>query len=331
MPTARLDFDWAELAFDSKKPLRELQAIFLAAPREISTKRFIEIVKAYLPKANVVIGIAKEPYVLGLEERPQFAMLRAEAIQAIVAKVNAASPKHKLYTLHYSQRDAAYMYEKIPFKEVLLINGSWYHGFHHRPEYYVLVRMGIPFTKLSPFSSEREARVYAEEVAFPKLPSSGTFNEAEMMDLAEQAAQRSYDYAGLQTGGVIGRKKGAKYELLATGHNRIVPYETYAMHAGSEREQHFSPVNDLNYYDTIHYEVALLLASLRNGIDVSGAAIFETVLSCPHCARMLAASNIAEVVYREDHSSGYAVKMLEMAGKKVRRLVSDHDMNKELV
>lgn len=325
MPTASpatgFAFDWTELAFAGKKPLKDLHATFLAAPRELSVRRFTQIVKAYLPKGNLLIGIAKEPFVLGLENCPQFRILAFDTIQPIVTKVNAASPKHKIYTLRYSQRDIVYIYEKVAFKEVVLVNGSWYHGLHHRPEYYALVNAGVPFSKISPFASEQEAKEYAASVAFAPMPIHKLFSDTAMMDLADQAASRSYDYAAAQTGCAVGRQKGSKYELIAASHNRIVPYETYAMHSGSERERHFSPVNDLNYYDTIHYEVALLADALQSKLDLSGATIFETVLSCPHCARMLAVTPIAGVVYREDHSDGYAVKMLEAAGKTVRRFV----------
>lgn len=314
-------FDWANLAFASKKPVRDLQAIFLSAPRELSAKRFTQVVKEYLPQANLVVGIAKEPFVAGLEGCPQFKMLDVATAQPIIDKVNGSDSKHKIYTLHYNQRDAAYIYEKNLFKHVLLVNGSWYHGFHHRPEYYALTSASTSFNKISPFLGEQEAKDYAAGVEFTPLPGSGTFSESEMMRLAAQAASHSYDYAGAQTGCAVGRKKGGKYTLVATAHNRIMPYETYSMHFGSEREKHFSPVNDLNHYDTIHYEVALLTDVLKNKSDLAGVAIFETVLSCPHCTRMLAATDAAEIVYREDHSDGYAVKMLEAVGKTVRRLV----------
>jgi len=313
-------FDWTDLAFASKKPLKDLHATFLAAPRALSVQRFTQIIKEYLPKGNMVVGIAKESYVLGLEGCPQFAMLDAQAVQPVIDKVNASGSKHKIYTLRYSQRDIVYIYEKIPFRQVLLVNGSWYHGFHHRPEYYALINTGTPFDKISPFSSEQEAKDFAANTEFPPLPSNGLFSKTQMMGLAGQAARHSYDYAAAQTGCAVGRKKGDKYELLATSHNRIVPYEAYAMHFGSEREKHFSPVNDLSNYDTIHYEVALLTDALQNKRDLSGTTIFETVLSCPHCARMLAVTGITEIVYSEDHSDGYALKMLEAAGKTVRRL-----------
>lgn len=321
MATNNFHFDWAELAFGSKKPLRELDATFIAAPRELSAERFKQLVKTYLPKGNLVVGLAKEPYVLGLEDRPQFKTLQLAGVEPVITKVNAASPKYKIYTLSYSQRDTVFVYEKVAFKEVLLINGSWYHGFHHRPEYYALVNSGAQFTKLTPFSSETEAKEYATTTKLPRLPNVGLFSEIEMMGLANQAATHSYDYAGLQTGCAIGIKRGKAYDLIATAHNRVVPYETYAMHHGSEREKHCSPLNDQNHYDTIHAETMLLVAVQQQKRELQATSLFVNLLPCPACARMLCETDIAEVVYQQDHSDGYAVKLLTAAGKTVRRLV----------
>jgi deoxycytidylate deaminase len=314
-------FDWADLAFASKKPLKDRQATFIAAPRELSAKRFAQLVKNYLPKGNIVLGLAKETHVLGLEGQPQFAMLRPETVRPVVDKVNRASMKHKIYVLRYNQRDLTYILEKLPFQRAVFINGSWYHGFHLRPEYYVLARRQTPYELVSPFADEAEARAYVETTRLEPLPASGNFTDTEMLAMAFAAARRSYDYASFQTGAALGRKKGGRYELLATSHNRIPPYETYAMHFGSEREKFFSPMHDLNHYDTIHFEVAMLIQAQQRKLDLAGTTLFANVLPCPHCARMLAATDLAELVYAEDHSGSYAIKMLESAGKKVRRIV----------
>ena len=178
MAMIKYEFDWSDLAFASKKPLKDLQAIFMAAPREISGRRFTQLVKEYLPKANLLVGLAREPFVLGLEDRPQFKMLKSGDVQAVINKVNGSNSKHKIYTLAYNQRDAIYIYEKIKFKELVLINGSWYHGFHHRPEYYALTNAGTPFSKVSPFISEQEAKDFAASVKFSALPTKGLFDEA---------------------------------------------------------------------------------------------------------------------------------------------------------
>src|SRR5580658_6014299 len=99
-----MDFDWSDLAFKSKKPLNNLEATFIIAPREISLARFKEIVKTYLQQGNLILGIAKEEYVLGFEDQPQFKMLRPDPLQKTLSLINERSP-HKIYTLEYFQRD----------------------------------------------------------------------------------------------------------------------------------------------------------------------------------------------------------------------------------
>nr|AIA17188.1 Cytidine and deoxycytidylate deaminase zinc-binding region [uncultured bacterium] len=119
----------------------------------------------------------------------------------------------------------------------------------------------------------------------------------------------------------MGVKKNGKYKLLATTFNPVVPYQTYAMHHGASREINFSPPHDLNHYDTTHAEVELVIKAQKEKIDLKGTILFINLLPCPTCARMLSRTDIAEFVYVQDHSDGYAVKMLEASGKKVRRLV----------
>jgi deoxycytidylate deaminase len=316
-----LEFDWAGLAFGSKKVVNQLKAVFIAAPRELSLKRFTQIVKTYLPLGNIVLGLSKDEYVEGLEGQPQFRMLRREDVQSIIDKVNASGSKHRIATLDYHQREINYVLEKLDFKKVVLVNGSWYRAFHLRPEFYTLAHRGLPFEKISPFVDESEARQYVADTQLPPLVQKGTFTETEMLALASQAARQSYDFGGFQIGVTLGRKKGSKFQLVATTHNNVVPFETYAMHYGAAREKHFSPTNDLNYYDTIHAEVALIVKAGQERIDLKGTTLFINLLPCPMCARMFAQTDIAEFIYSHDHSDGYGLKMLELAGKKVRRIV----------
>jgi deoxycytidylate deaminase len=288
----------------------------------MSPRRFTQLVKEYLPQGNLLLGIANEDYVLGLEDQPQFKTLRLETVQTIIDKVNTSPHKHKIYTLRYSQRDAVFIYDKLDFAKVLLVNGSWYHAFHLRPEYYALAKRRTPFHMVTPFANEQEARDFANAVHLPSLPTRGTFSEDEMLDIVAQAAKHSYDYGGLQAAVALGRKKGSSYELLATTHNKVVPYETYAMHFGASREKNLSPMQDLNHYDTVHAEMLMLVKAQREHIDLAGVTLFINLLPCPHCSRTLSQTDLAEVVYTQDHSAGYAVKLLEKSGKKVRRLIT---------
>jgi deoxycytidylate deaminase len=210
--------------------------------------------------------------------------------------------------------------EKLKFKEVFFINGSWKNLFHHSPAYYTLVSTNIRHQLLSPFASEQEAKAYEKKVMKPEEKIYGLFSRDQMLELADEIAKRSFDYV-YQTGLTLGKKKGAKYHFLAQSFNKVIPYQGYAMHHGSARERNFSPANDLNHYDTVHAEVGLLLRALNQKIDMNGSTLFINLLPCPNCALMLCETNITELVYRTDHSDGTAAKLFKAAGKKINRVV----------
>lgn len=318
-------FDWANVAFASKKPIRELKAIFIAAPRELSQARFKQLVKEYLPQGNIVLGISKEPFVHGFENQPQFKMLAQQAAREIIDQVNKSETPHKIYVLRYSQRELVYVLEKLDFKKAVLVNGSWKQTFHTLPAYYALAQKATPIEMVSPFANEDEAKDYeartTREIAKLHPLTKNTFTESEMLQKANEAAVYSYDYSH-QTGVAVGKPaKGNTYELLAWAYNRVVPYQTYAMLNGAAREKNFSPPHDLNHYDTVHAEVELLVKAQKEGLSLKGTTLFINLLPCPSCARMFTETDIAEFVYSMDHSEGYAIKMLETADKKVRRVM----------
>src|SRR5581483_5306126 len=201
--------------------------------------------------------------------------------------------------------------------------GSWKYAFHTQPPYYVLANKRIDYELVSPFVNETEAKAYEQatdqEIARQNTFSSGQFSEAEMLERADRAARFSYDHS-FQTGAVLGKKISSSshlYEFIAYSYNKIVPYQTYAMLHGASREQHFSPPHDLNHYDTVHTEVMMVL----KGLNITGTTLFINLLPCPTCARMCAEADIQEFVYQHDHSDGYALKLLNEAGKIVRRAV----------
>jgi deoxycytidylate deaminase len=314
-----MNFNWSDLAFGSKKPLRELQATFISAPRNISTARFTELVKTYLPKGNIVLGISKEPYVLGFENQSQFKMMQLATVQAIIDKINAKSP-NKIATLLYSQREENYIIEKIPFKKAVFIHGSWKQTFHTRAIFYALVAHEIPYELTPAFTDEVEAKAYLKATQTKVQKPTGSFTAEQMLQYASEIATQSYDYS-FQTGVALGRKKGSVYEFLEWSFNKVVPYQTYGMLHGASREANFSPPHDLNHYDAVHAEVELIIKAQQSGLDLRNTTLFINLLPCPHCARMLAETDIAEFIYEHDHSDGYGYKMLEAAGKKITRIV----------
>jgi deoxycytidylate deaminase len=321
---------WPEIAVgkSGKSRLRELDAVFIAAPREISKSRLIKLMQQLLPKHNVVLGIAQEEYVDGFEGQPQFRTLQLEDVLDTVAKINGhKTVPHNIHILQYAQRDLPFILNDIRFHKVLFVRGSWKYVFHNSPAYSVLAAKGQDYEFISPFVDKKEALAYEDKIDDELITwmaqyMNTDFSEREMMGLAAKAARFSYDYS-FQTGAVLGKKlpAGKRYELLMGGYNRVVPFQTYAMLNGASREEHFSPSHDLNHYDTIHAEVDLILNVQVKKIDLKGTTLFINLMPCPSCARMFTKTGIEEFVYSIDHSEGYAVKMLEAAGKKVRRVV----------
>ncbi|GAC1386844.1 MAG: hypothetical protein NVS1B7_6970 [Candidatus Saccharimonadales bacterium] len=319
-------YDWSKLAFTSKHPVRALHAQFIVAPREMSDARLRALLKTYLLKGNVVVGMAYESHINGFAKQPQFKTLRPTALTKLMHSVNTSASPHKLYLLRYAQADVDYVLEKCCFKGVVLIRGSWQFAFHNRSTYHLLNQLNIPYEIVSPFVDETEARAYERRLK-PRIrqsmtlpPAHSQLTETEMLQLAITVSHQSYDYS-FQTGAALAIKKGRHYQLITTGYNTVVPYQTFAMLHGSARELHFSPPHDLNHYDTIHAEVALLIAAQKKAVKLSGTSLFINLLPCPTCARMLAMTDIHEIIYQADHSDGYAIYMLEQAGKKVRRQV----------
>ena len=292
----------------------------MAAPREMSVARFKQVVKHYLPKAPLIVGISKEPYVVGFEGQSQFAMLERSVIQPVIDQVNAASSARNIEVIEYAQAELADLLAAHNFKRVLLVNGSWQYTFQNHPAYSVLTERDIPFKYISPFVNEDEARAYeAAHVPDVRLPAAGVkLSEAEMLAVAAESARQSYDYS-FQTGVSLGRKSGDKYEFLLAAFNKVVPYQTHALHHGNSREKHASKVHDTTHYDTIHAEMYLLVKALREKVSLEGATLFINLLPCPSCARTLSQADISEIIYINDHSEGYGKMILEASGKIVRQ------------
>lgn len=315
------ELNWSDLAFESKKPLKVLKATFILAPREMSKIRFTQIIKEYLPTGNIVVGFAEQDYINGFDGQPQFMTLKYDDVREIISKVNNSKSPNKITALFYDQSAIMHILDKVHFKKVLLVNGSWQFSFHLRPEFYTIALNNIPIEFISPFASEDEALEYAEKFKSQTKVSEKPLTEVEMMRLAGEVAKHSFDTTH-QTGVVLGKRlSSGKYKPLLAVYNKVVPFETFAWHFGASREKHKSQPGDLNHYDTVHCENLVIIEAQKKKMDIKNTTLFINLLPCPTCARMLCEAEIDEIVYTLDHSNGYAVALLEKAGKKVRRLI----------
>lgn len=312
--------NWSDDSAADKKLLSGLNALFIAAPREISDARLLSLIKKYLPSHDIVIGCAVEKYIKKFEGQPQFQTLQITPSHRIISKVNKSDLPHKITILKYSQDDIADIYNQVDFKRVVLINGSWHRSFHLRPEYVILAGRNIPFKYVSPFVDENEAMEYANNFIEPDFGYvDKLLTEPQMIDLANETAKSSFD-TSFQVGASIGLKHNDKYELIDTAFNKVVPYSTYAWHFGALREKYQSQPGDTGHYDTVHAEIMLILQAQKVCHRTEGSTIFMNLLPCPHCARALCEFDFDELVYVHDHSNGYAKELLEKAGKNVRQI-----------
>src|ERR1700757_3558992 len=251
-------------------------AIFIAAPRELSARRFTQIVKHYLPKGNIALGISEEDYVAGFENQPQFTMLKQETVQPIIDKVKSSSSSNKISPIVYPQKDLEKIVTRLhEGQRVLLVNGSWEYAFHNLPAYKILTENKVPIKFISPFADEDEAKLY-EDMHTPlvDLPDRGELLSAtEMFNAADRSSLQSFDYS-FQTGASLGKKYDGKYEFISAAFNRVIPYQTYAFHHGNSREKHLSPPHDTNHYDTVHAEIAILIEAPRGDYDLEGPTFF---------------------------------------------------------
>ncbi len=317
-----LSFDWLDYDADMKRIFRALKPTFIVAPRELSQARLTQLLKTYLPKGNVLIGIAREHYVLGFENQPQFKVLTESDVEYLAGKVATSGSPHLLYILTYSQREEVDVLRAVKPKHAVVVRGSYQYVFHRRPLYHVLNEKRIPFDLVTPFRDEAEAKTYLAHVA-PQLPKIKLIpgGETDMLELAHKAAANSFDYS-LQVGCVVAAKKISRYHPLVAADNSVVPYQTYALHAGNSREEHLSEAHDSNYYDTIHAEMKALIQLSDMGETLRGKTLFLTMLPCPNCARTLSQAGPKEIVYGLDHSDGYAVQLLEQCGVKMRKVAA---------
>ncbi len=303
-------FNWPELK------TRLDSAILILGSREISPQRVTKLTAQLLKNTSnqVVWGVLDEKYIIGLEDSPQFRTLSLEGLLAGLAEVD----RERVSILTYSQKDTLQIIAQGNWHALVGVNGSWHRAFHYREEYRVLKKHKIPYKLVSAFIDEAEAIEYGKKIITDrqKLPvkTGQVCSEKMLFKLVEQVAKYSFDYTW-QTGAVLAKNNNF---LLAT-YNQVVPFEAYALLHGASKEQHLSPPQDLNHFDTNHAEVELVLKAAKHKLSLVDCSLYINLMPCPICARMLAQTGIKEVVYQEEHSGGYAETILKKAGKIIRK------------
>ncbi|MSU46909.1 MAG: dCMP deaminase [Lacunisphaera sp.] len=141
--------------------------------------------------------------------------------------------------------------------------------------------------------------------AFPHRPSWDEY----FMATAKLIASRS-NCERLNVGCVIVTGGERNNRLVAAGYNGFLP-----------GTPHVSRVRDNHEQATVHAEQNAIADAARRGSSVDGCTAYVTHYPCINCAKILAASGIAEIKYHEDYLDDPLVRsILEEAGVKIAKL-----------
>jgi len=114
----------------------------------------------------------------------------------------------------------------------------------------------------------------------------------------------------LHVGCVIVTGGDRKNRLVAAGYNGYLP-----------GTPHVSRVRNGHEEATVHAEQNAVADAARRGISVEGCVAYVTHFPCIHCAKVVAASGIAEIRYRADyHNDPLVWELMGDAGVKVLKL-----------
>lgn len=141
--------------------------------------------------------------------------------------------------------------------------------------------------------------------AFTSRPSWDEY----FMATAKLIASRS-NCERLNVGCIIVTAGDRKNRLVAAGYNGFLP-----------GTPHVSRVRDNHEQATVHAEQNAIADAARRGSSVDGCTAYVTHYPCINCAKILAASGIAEIKYHEDYLNDPLVApILTDAGVKISKL-----------
>ncbi len=140
---------------------------------------------------------------------------------------------------------------------------------------------------------------------FPHRPSWDEY----FMATAKLIASRS-NCERLNVGCVIVTAGTHKNRLVAAGYNGFLPG---APHRSRMREGHEQA--------TVHAEQNAIADAARRGSSVEGCVAYVTHYPCINCAKIMAASGLAEIRYHEDyHNDPLVGTLLAGSGVKITKL-----------
>lgn len=139
---------------------------------------------------------------------------------------------------------------------------------------------------------------------------------AELAEVAERVASGSVDW-WRQVGAAI---RFADGEIRSAGNvNNPRPQSAYAV--GDPRSNFYKGVA-LELSTVTHAEARLIAEAARDGRATAGATLYVTDFPCPPCAKLIAASGIARLFYREGYAVLDGMDVLTEAGVEIVRVAA---------
>lgn len=157
-------------------------------------------------------------------------------------------------------------------------------------------------------SAERESLMDLVARAAENMPTRPSWDEY-FMATAMLISTRS-PCERLHVGCVVVSGGDRKNRIVAAGYNGFLP-----------GTPHVSRLRDGHEQATVHAEQNAIADAARRGSVVEGCIAYVTHFPCINCAKILAASGIAEVRYHRDYSNDPLVApLLADAGVKILQL-----------
>lgn len=87
----------------------------------------------------------------------------------------------------------------------------------------------------------------------------------------------------------------------------------------------FGDYERINHHDfaeryEIHAEQNCISFAAKNGVSTDKCTLYITTAPCVHCAKLIIASGITRVVYRDNYKNNFGINLLEKAKIQVNRV-----------
>jgi dCMP deaminase len=153
-----------------------------------------------------------------------------------------------------------------------------------------------------------EMASFKEKTVIPDHSQAlGDFHR-DMLAHAAELAQHSPDW-WRQVGAVLVRDG----RVVCESYNQHLPHE-YAVAMAGDPRANFSKGAHSNLSLALHAEAAVIGAAARQGIATQGATLYVTTFPCPYCAKVVTASGITALYYREGYAMIDGETVLREAG-----------------